>query len=87
MEMCDEQLILQRFRDALKDGECFGPVAASEIIAAEQALGVRFPLSYRVFHVNLAQLASMASRLTDCRVVGTLIPSPLIVVTLSTEQR
>jgi antitoxin YobK len=47
--MWDDRLILERFRRILKAGSYAGPVAVAEIEAAEQALGVRFPPSYRLF--------------------------------------
>ncbi len=47
--MWDDHLILDRFCRALKGCTYYGPVQTAEIDAAEKELGVRFPLSYRLF--------------------------------------
>lgn len=45
----DEPNILDRLQTAIGDGKHPGPVADSDIAAAEESLGVRFPTTYRVF--------------------------------------
>jgi hypothetical protein len=56
----DELQILERLRRVIGDGQYAGPVAEAEIQAAEKELGVRFPMSYRVFlkHFGAAWLPS-----------------------------
>ena len=47
--MWDDRLILERFHRTLTAGSYAGPAAVAEIEAAERSLGIRFPLSYRLF--------------------------------------
>lgn len=44
-----ERSILNRLQRVIGDGKYPGPVADAGIAAAETELGVRFPLSYRIF--------------------------------------
>ncbi len=45
----EETHILERLRQVIRVPHYSGPVAGPDIAAAEQSLGVRFPMSYRIF--------------------------------------